>query len=278
MARHKSMDIRNIALCGHAGSGKTILAEAMLLKAKAIGRLGSIADGSTVSDYEREEKEHRYSLNSSVLHAAYAGHEIHIIDTPGQVDFQGGMISGLAAAYCAVVCVNAMRGVELITRKAWDMAGRYGLGRIIAITRMDGENVNFQEILAGVGKAFGPKCVPFVLTRGEGASFQAVKPAFAADPDPETASLRQTAIENAVEADDALMEKYLESGEISPEELAGVMPGAILSGAVVPVFALAGEKDIGIAELLDFIIRYAPSPLLSRRKLVDAESGAESVI
>ncbi|MDR2390280.1 MAG: elongation factor G [Planctomycetota bacterium] len=278
MARHKSTDIRNIALCGHAGSGKTILAEAMLLKARAIGRLGSIVDGSTVSDYEREEKEHRYSLNSSVLHASYGGCEIHIIDTPGQVDFQGGMISGLAAADCAIICVNAMRGVELMTRKAWDISGRYGLGRMIAINRMDGENVNFQEILAGVGKAFGQKCVPFVLNRGEGVSFQGVKPIFAAEPDPETASLRQTAIENAVEADDALMEKYLESGEISPEELAGAMPKAILSGAVVPIFVLAGEKDIGVAELLDFIAAYAPSPLLARRKLVDAESDARAVL
>ncbi|MDR1520694.1 MAG: elongation factor G [Planctomycetota bacterium] len=276
MARHKSADIRNIALCGHAGAGKTILAEAMLLKAKSIGRLGSIADGSTVSDHEKEEKEHRYSLNSSVMHLSWADKEINLIDTPGQVDFQGGMIGGLAAADCAVVCVNAMRGIELMTRKAWDLAGRYGLGRIIAINRLDGENVNVQEILAGIRKAFGHKCVPFVTNQGEGESLSGVKPVLVDAPEGEAAALRQSAIENAVEADDALMEKYLESGEVSPEELAAVMPKAILSGAVVPVFMTAAEKGVGVAELLDFVAAYAPSPLLSTRKLVDADSGAET--
>ena len=146
MAKFTSSDIRNIVLCGHAGSGKTILAEAMLLKSKAINRLGSIADGSTVSDFEKEEKEYRYSLSSALMHATHAGKNINIIDTPGQVDFQGGMIAGIAAADTAVICVNAQRGVELMTRKAWDLASRYNLGKIIVITRMDSENVNAQEV------------------------------------------------------------------------------------------------------------------------------------
>ncbi|MDR1536198.1 MAG: elongation factor G [Planctomycetota bacterium] len=278
MAKYKSSDLRNIALCGHSGAGKTILAEAMLLKAKMIGRLGSIIDGSTVSDYEKEEREHRYSLNSSVLHAVHAGKFINIVDTPGQVDFQGGLIGGLAAADCALICVNAMRGIELMTRKAWDLAGRYRLGRIVVVTRMDGENVNCQEILAGIQKAFGPKCVPFTLNTGEGASFSGVTPILSGVPEGKAAESRQIAIENAVEADDALMENYLESGEISPEQLLGVMPRAILSGAVVPIFMTSGEKDLGVAELLDFVAAYAPGPLLSKRGLVNPETGEESVL
>lgn len=278
MAKHKSADIRNIVLCGHAGAGKTILAEAMLFKAKMIGRLGSIADGSTVSDYEKEEKDYQYSLNSSVMHFPHAGKEINLVDTPGQADFQGGMISGLAAGDCALICVNAMRGVELMTRKAWDIAGRYGLGRMIAITRMDGENVNTQEIIAGIQKAFGPKCVPFTVNQGEGLSFAGVLPVMVDQPAAEAVDFRQTAVENAVEADDALMEKYLESGEISKEELAGVMPKAILSGAVVPVFMVAGEKELGVQELMDFIAAYVPSPLLSARKLVKEDADATAVL
>ncbi len=278
MAKHKSADIRNIVLCGHAGAGKTILAEAMLFKAKLVTRLGSIADGSTASDYEKEEKDYQYSLSASVVHLPYAGKEINVVDTPGQVDFQGGMISGMAGADLAVICVNAQRGVELMTRKAWDLAGRYGLGRIIAITRMDGENVNVQEIVAGIQKAFGNKCVPFTANDGEGASFKGVKPALVDSPDADAEDLKQTAIENAVEADDALMEKYMETMELSKDELAAVMPKAVMSGSVTPIFMLAAEKDKGVAELLDFIAGYGPNPLMCKRKLVKEDSEETSVL
>ena len=278
MANHKSADIRNIVLCGHAGAGKTILAEAMLFKARMTSRLGSVADGSTVSDYEKEEKDSRYSLNSSLMHFSHAGREVTVIDTPGQVDFQGGMVSGMAAADCAVICVNAARGIELMTRKAWDLAGHYGLGRIIAVTRADGENVNLQEILAGIRKTFGSKCVLFAVNQGEGASFSGVLPIMADNPGDEVLLHRQTAVENAVEVDDILMEKYLESGEITKDELATVMPKAIMSGAVVPVFVVAGEKELGVTELMDFIAHYAPSPLLSRRVLVRENSEETSAV
>ncbi len=272
MAKHKSSDIRNIALCGHAGSGKTILAEAMLFKTKVVSRLGSVTDGTTTSDYDKEEKEYQYSLNSSVMHVSHAGKEITIVDTPGQVDFQGGMIAGMAAADTAVICVNAQRGVELMTRKAWDLANRYRLGKIIAITRMDGENVNAQEVVAGIQKAFGAKCVPVVLHNGEGASFAGVKPALVDSPEGEAEDLKQAAIENAVEADDALMEKFMETMELSKEELASVMPRAILSGSLVPIFMVSAEKDKGIAEFMDFVAAYAPSPLMSTRTLIKEDS------
>ncbi|MDR0362895.1 MAG: elongation factor G [Planctomycetota bacterium] len=277
MAKHHSADIRDIVLCGHAGSGKTILAEAMLFKTRMITRLGSIADGATVSDYEREEKEYQYSLNSSIMHFPYNGKEFNLIDTSGQVDFQGGMISGMAGADIAVICVNAMRGIELMTRKAWDMAHQYGLGRIIAITRMDGENVNCQEVLAALQKNFGPKCVPFVVADGEGSSFAGVKPVMVDDPEGEAADFRRQIVENAVEADDKLMEKYLESGEVSKEELEAVLPKAIMAGTVIPVFMLAAEKDLGVKEFLDVAAEFGPNPLLSRRTLSKEGSEEASV-
>ncbi len=278
MAKHNSADIRDIVLCGHAGSGKTMLAEAMLFKAKLISRLGSVADGSTVSDYEKEEKEYQYSLNASIMHLTHAGKEINVIDTSGQVDFQGGMISGMAGADVAVICVNAMRGVELMTRKAWDCADRLGLGKIIALTRIDGENVNLQEVIAALQKSFGPKCVPFVVTDGEGASLKSVKPVMVDNPEGDAVDMKQQIVENAVEADDELMEKYLESGEASKEELLAVLPKAIQSGTVVPVIALAAEKDVGVGEFMDIIANFAPNPLMSKRKLVKEDSDETSVL
>ncbi len=276
MAKHKSSDIRNIVLCGHAGSGKTILAEAMLLKAKAVSRLGSVTDGTTVSDYEKEEKEYRYSLSSALMHIAHAGKEINIIDTPGQVDFQGGMIAGLAAADTAVICVNAQRGVELMTRKAWDLASRYNLGKVIVVTRMDGENVNVQEVVAGIQKAFGAKCVPAVVNNGEGPAFAGVASAFAPNAGDEADGLKQAAIENAVEADDALMEKYMETMELSDAEITAVLPKALQAGTMTPVFMVSAEKDLGVAELMDFIAAYAPTPLAAKRTLV--REGADGTV
>jgi len=261
MAKTPPAELRNVALAGHAGSGKTILADAILLRGKAIGRLGSIADGTTAGDYEKEEKQYGYSLSAAVTHARVAGAEINLIDTPGQSEFQGGMISGLAAGDLAVICVNAARGVELVTRKAWEYAEGYGLARFVALTRADAENVNLAEAVAQVRKAFGSRVVPFVRTEGEGPSLAAVR-AILADPAAEGgAGPRQAIIDGALEADEALMEKYLESGSLDDGELAALLPKAVRSGALVPLFVLSAEKDLGVAELIDAVVRYAPSPL-----------------
>jgi elongation factor G len=143
---------------------------------------------------------------------------------------------------------------------------------------MDGENVNSQEVLSALRKNFGPKCVPFVVADGEGASFAGVKPVMVDNPGGEAAELKRQIVENAVEADDELMEKYLESGEISKEELEAVLPKAIMAGTVIPVFMLAAEKDLGVKEFLDVVAGFGPSPLLSRRKLVKEDSDETSAV
>ncbi|MBN2711058.1 MAG: GTP-binding protein, partial [Planctomycetes bacterium] len=267
MAKYKSADIRNIVLCGHSGSGKTMLAEAMLFKAKAVTRLGSVDDGTTVSDYEQEEKERKHSLAASILHCTYDSREFRIIDTPGGTDFIGGMVSGLEGADLAVICVNASKGVELMARKAWDYAGDMGLGRMVAITRMDGENVNYEELVANIQSVFGAKCVPFTIPDGEGATFKGVTRVMAEDAHGEEVDRRKQVItENAVECDDTLMERYLEGGEVTHDEVLDVMQRAICDGSIIPVFALAAEKDIGVEDIMHGIAEWGTTPLMAKRK------------
>ena len=271
MAKYKSADIRNLVLAGHAGAGKTMLADAMLLKAKAVTRLGSIADGTTTSDFEKEEKAYGYSLSPAVMRCGYAGREFNLVDTPGQTDFIAGMVGGLAAGDLALVCVNANRGIELMTRKAWEFADHYGLGKAVVITRMDGENVNAGEVLAGIRKTFGSRCVPFVIPDGEGSSFKGVQPVLAPGGD---AKAKQAIVEAVAESNDLLMEKFLETMELSDAELMENLPAAIAGGAIFPVFYVASEKDMGVAELMDAIAGCGPSPLLSRRPVMKGEERA----
>ena len=168
MADYKPEDIRNIVLCGHSQSGKTMLAEAMLLKAGVITRLGSIADGSTVSDFDPDEKSRGHSLSTSVMHCVYDAKQFHILDAPGAPDFIGATVRGIDAADLAVICINAAKGIEMSTRKAWDLAGKEGVARMLVVTRMDAESVNFGELLVNIKDTFGKQCVAFTMNDGEG--------------------------------------------------------------------------------------------------------------
>jgi len=275
LAKHTPQDVRNLALCGQMGAGKTMLAEAMLHKAGEINRLGSVADGTTVSDYDPEEKKHQYSINTALVHCTHAGKLFNVLDAPGGVDFFGSQVSAIAGADVAVLCVNAAKGVEVITRKAWDLAGELHRPRMVAITRMDSENVSFSEALGSVQKALGKQCLPFVLPQGEGTDFRGVADVFADKVPDELAdqaeSLRSEITECVVESDDALMEKYLEQGEISRDEFYAALTPAVLQGTVVPVFVLAAEKDLGVAEFMDGVAACAPSPVHMR---VTARKGA----
>ncbi len=271
MAKYKPSEIRNIALCGHFHSGKTMMSEAMLFKAGAISRLGNIIDKSTTSDYSDEEKAHLYSVNATFLNCNYLNTEFNIIDTPGRGDFVGGEISGIVGCDVVVICINAAKGVEAMSRKAWENAEKHGKARAIVVTKMDSENVSWDEALEGIQTNFGSKCVPFTVPEGEGNSFSAVKVVVGKKQSEELESMRSEIIENVVESDDALMEKYLEQGEISHEDLAITMPLAIAKGTVIPIFAVSAEKDIGVEEFMQATTDFLPNPLQVTIKVVKGE-------
>ncbi|HVR87666.1 MAG TPA: GTP-binding protein, partial [Planctomycetota bacterium] len=160
MPKYETKDIRNIVLVGHNSSGKTTLGEAMLFKAKASARMGTVDDGSSVFDFEPEEKERKNSIDLTVASVHVQGREINILDAPGYPDFVGEAICGISAVETAVICINAADGIRVNTRKMWELAQKAGVARFILINKMDLDNVKFLDLVASIRDSFGKDCVP----------------------------------------------------------------------------------------------------------------------
>jgi elongation factor G len=280
MAKHKVEDIRNIALVGHGASGKTTLADTMLFMAKAVDRRGSPDDGTSVSDFDEDAKKRKASIDATILHFEDKGKHVNLIDTPGYPDFIGQAICGISAVENAVVVISASSGIEVNTRRLYNEAKKMGLARILVINKMDADNVDFDMLLDGIEKTFGKSCVLFNIPVGSGAKFTGVvdvlhppasKPA---DMLTDVEGARAKLMEAAVEADDVLMEKYLGEGTLSDDELNGLIPKAVASGSVIPIFCTSGKKDIGVTELMTGLEHYALSPAQGAQRKV-AKSGAE---
>jgi len=258
-------DIRNIVLIGHGAAGKTTLAEAMLHRSGAVNRLGSVDEGTSVSDSTPEERERKVSITASTLNFTAKGKQFHILDTPGYPDFFGEVLSCLPAAETALLVVSATAGIELNTIRTWNAAREAGLAGIVVINKMDGENVDCDGLLAGVREIVGASCVPMNLPVGLGENFSGVVEVFADAEAPEgvigdPAAAHEEAMEAVVEADDTLLERYLEEGSVDQESLSATLSKAVSSGSLVPVLFTAARSETGVDELIDFLARVAPSP------------------
>jgi elongation factor G len=270
--------VRSVAIVGHTGSGKTMLAEAMLAAGGVIKEPGSVEAGTTVSDSTPEEKEAGRSISMGVMHLLWKGRHVQVIDAPGYFDFIGQSISALSAVDLALVTVNANAGIEVATRKMWEAAESARVPRAVVITRVDGENARFAETLEAVKKAFGPECAPVSIPNGQGKTLSGVMSLLdaKAELEGEAASMRESLVETAISSDDALLEKYLEGEEVPSESLGRVIRGAIAARALVPVLAVASKHESGgVDVLLDFIADYGPSPFESRPGLEGGEGTFE---
>lgn len=271
MAKYKVDDIRNIALLGHGASGKTSLADTLLFKAGAVDRRGSVEDGTSVSDYDEEEKKRHISIDSSLLHFDHQGKHVNVIDTPGYPDFVGSALASLSAIENAVIVVSAPAGIEVNTRRMFNEAGKRGLARILVINKMDADNIHFDDLLKALVDTFGKGCVLFNAPIGQGAQFTGVvsvlsPPASApAGVVTNIEQARSKLLDAVVECDDALMEKYLLEGAVTPEELNAVIPKALAAGTVTPIFCISAKKDVGVVELLDALEKFALSPAQGRK-------------
>jgi elongation factor G len=253
--------IRAIALVGHGGSGKTTLAEALLHRAGAIGAPGSVEKGTTVCDFDPLEKTYQHSLNASVVHLHHRDTRIHLIDTPGLPDFIGRAIGALPAVETAAVVVNAQNGIEMITHRMMQLAAKRNLCRMIIINRIDAENVDLPALLARIQAAFGKECLPINLPANGGKTVVDCFFSPAGESDfSSVAAAHQALIDQVVEVDEALMEKYLEQGEVSPEQLHAPFEQALREGHLIPVCFVSAKNGAGVAELLDVFVKLMPNP------------------
>ncbi len=263
MADHTTANIRNIVLVGHAASGKTTLAERILEVTKTIGRMGRVEDGNTVCDYEPEEKAHKHSLNSAIVHVMVNGTRINLIDTPGYPDFVGQANAAVAAADAVCVVIDATRGIENMTRRMMRLATEENLPRFIVINKMQLGRDHLEELVEQVRETFGRECLPINLPTGgaTGIARCFYRTADAGAPDfSSVEEAHQALIDQVVEIDEALMERYLGGEELSPEELAAAFKKAMCEGHLVPILFVSGEQGTGVEVMLDVITRLCPSP------------------
>lgn len=252
-------DVRNIALVGHGAVGKTTLADLMLFKAGAVTRAGSVDDGSSVLDFDEEEKQHKYTISSSFVNFTHAGKAFTVVDTPGYPDFIGQTIGALRSIETAVIVVGAVSGIEVNTRKVFALAGEEHLGRIVVINKLDLDNIRFPELIASIQETFGKKCVLMNVPNGLGTAFTGVTSTLHVPDSPPAgmpihpAEVTQSLMDAIVDADENLMERYLEGAEFSDEEIAHGIEHAIAVGTLIPIFCLSSKTGVGVAEFMSAI-------------------------
>ena len=290
MKNYAAKDIRNFAVVGHGGSGKTTLSEAMLSRSGKINRIGSIESGTTTSDYHHDEHQRQISIHSSPLHLEWDDIKFNLIDTPGYLDFIGEAISSLAVVDAAVVVVHAVNGIEVGTEQVWNYASNYRLPKIIVVNGLDKEHTQFDKILQQAKSNFGSNVFPLQLPVNAGPGFNQVVDVlrselitystdgsgkYSEEKLPEEwqekiKELHEELIEYVAESDDTLLEKFFEEGNLSEEEMREGLHRAIQNQVFIPVFCTTATQNIGTARLMDFISKYGSSPV--DRATIQAEN------
>ncbi len=277
--KHLVENVRDIALVGHRAAGKTSLADALLFEAHAVDRMGSVDDGTSVGDSDDEEHKHHFSIDTHVLHADHDGKHLNILDAPGSPDFIGAALEALSAVETAVVVVSAVNGVEMNTRRMFQEATTLGLSRAIVINKLDADNIDLPALVTSIQEAFGKNCVLFNVPDRLGGGMreihclldprQILPPSCPVD----APAARSQLIEAVVEADEALLEKYLSEGKVTLAELEADITRALDAGTLVPIFCVSAKRDKGVKELLDALSRYGLSPSFARKRLEGLQVG-----
>jgi elongation factor G len=293
---HQAADrIRNVALIGHRGSGKTSLHEAMLFEAGAINRLGTVGDGSTVSDYEEDEQEREMSIGATLASFEHDGRKINLIDTPGESSFVADAAASLRVCDAAVVVVNAVMGVEVHTDRLWKRADAEGLARLVFVNMLDRERADFFRALESLKEAFGAHVVATEIPIGSEHEVSGVvdlidMKAFVYEGDGRANSgeaevpedlraqaeeYREKLMDEVAENSDELMERYLEGEEIDHDEIVTVLKQGVTQGTIFPVTCGIATKNLGTNRLLDALVEDLPSPAMRGAVPAIGEDGEE---
>jgi len=293
MGSYKIEDLRNVSLVAHSDAGKTSLTEAMLFNAGAINRMGSVAEGNTVSDYDPEEVRRKISVNTSVTPWEWEGRKVNLLDTPGYADFVGEVKGAIRVTDAVVLVLAAPAGVEVGTELGWQYADELRLPRMVFINKMDRENASFERALEQLRAKFDAHLVPLALPIGAQANFKGVVDVLGmkaylgdskkasdlpAESHEQAKIARQQIVEAAAEADDELIVKYLDGAELTPEEIFSGLGKAIATGKVVPVLCGSATQNMGVRLLQDAIARYLPSPADTQAKAKVLKDGSEELL
>ncbi|MFA4043347.1 MAG: hypothetical protein HZRFUVUK_000112 [Candidatus Fervidibacterota bacterium] len=280
--------IRNIALIGQGGSGKTTLADAMLWVTNAVDRQGRVEKGTSVFDYEEDEKQRQHSINLAVGHCEWDGVLINIIDTPGGIDFVGDAYAALRVVDGVIAVIDAGGGVEFQLERLWAKASEYGLSKIIFVTKMDSEKADFEIVVSQAKERLKTNIIPLTIPVGQRSEFKGVVDVltgkvFTFDKGDHSAGeemigevegklekYREQLVEVAAESSDELLEKYIEGKELTGEEIEKGLMNAIFAGLVIPLFCGSATQCIGISCLLNAIVKFMPSPV--QRQPVEAKT------
>lgn len=258
-------DIRNLVVCGHGSSGKTTLVDHLLVKSGAVSGQPSVDNGSSICDFDEEEKHHKHSIEAAVVHFDHAGRRFNVIDTPGYPDLIGQTIGAIRAVETAVITIDAHAGIKVNTRRVWKEAGDAGLGRILCITKLDTDNINFAGLIDSIKEVFGTQCVPFNVPIGHGHDLKGVVSTI--DPPKDAAGalinpteMHEKVVESIIEADEAVMEKYLEGEMPSKEVLQRLCAEALRQGTLTPIVCVSTKMNVGLDELLEVLMQAALPP------------------
>ena len=272
--------IRNVVLCGHGSSGKTSLADTFLTIAGAVEGNPSVDDGTSICDFDPEEKHHKYSIESANTFFTHAGKNFNVIDTPGYPDFIGQAIGPISAVELAAVVINATSGIEVNTRRVFEEAGNAGIGRMIVINKLDSDNIDFDGLINGIQEMWGNKCVLLNVPIGLGADFKGVVSTLKVPEDTAGAvvdpkEISEPLVESIIEVDDAVMEQYFEGTPPTEKELGSLIVQAVKEGSLIPIVCCSAKTKGGVKEVLDAIAMCGPSPADLLTKAIDGENESD---
>lgn len=270
--------VRNVGILGHGGTGKTSLIEHVLHAAGNTNRLGRIQDGNTVCDYLEEEIQRKQTISMKLAHADWEGIRIHFVDHPGYADFLGEVAASAPILDNIIVMVDATTGVQVGTDNAMAFADKYDTPRAIFVNKLDREHTDFDEIVDQLRRTYGNQCVPLVIPIGKADQLKGAVNILIGDTSAvadEVAQLKSEMTDAVAESDDALLEKFLETGELSHDEFDQGLHNGIKSGKIVPIIAGSVDKDAGVRELLEVITHAFPTPF--ERKVVVTNGKADNL-